>query len=350
MSSRLNLPIQGLRGFLASFVVLYHVYAGMANGGYFDGINHLYWQGKMAVFLFFAISGYLIIQSLIKSQSISKFLKNRIFRIYPVFFVIHILIFGIGPIVNYEFLAEITPSEYVFHFFTNLLLLPGIFKLPIAQIVAWSLSYEFFFYLIAAFFYLAKSKIYIFKNKKIFTAFLIIGIIPILIYFPYMYYFLMGVIVFKYEKQIHRLTQKLPKSVLDIISITSLLGAFIIVSYSYYVAILVSFIFFVTVVEKVGVVSRIFSTKLMVYLGSISYSLYLWHTFVMFPFKHTAFKIFENPYLIMFSFGVPSIVLSLIISHFSYKLIEKKFVNWFKDYEKTKKQKYVFQEKQYKHP
>lgn len=61
------------------------------------------------------------------------------------FITIHIIIFAVGPFIGYKWMDGIGFVDYVTNFVTNALLLPGIFPLPIAQIVAWSLSYELFF-------------------------------------------------------------------------------------------------------------------------------------------------------------------------------------------------------------
>jgi peptidoglycan/LPS O-acetylase OafA/YrhL len=347
VDKNVNLSIQGLRGFLASFVVLYHVYAGMADGGYFDGIDHMYHEGKMAVNLFFIISGYLIIQSLIKSGSIKRFFKNRILRIYPVFLVIHILIFSAGPIINYDFLADVSISEYLFHFLTNLLLLPGIFSLPAAQIVAWSLSYEMLFYVIAALLLLAKRSVGIFKNIKPFFFLTFLVCLVLFTKFPTMAFFLIGVLIFKFEDYSHRIVRKVPNYALNLISIISLVGAFVIYEYSLLATLLISYIFFFITVHQVGVVSSFLSTKVMVYLGNISYSLYLWHTFVMFPIKRVLFPHFENvlkdQLILITLFGISAVILSIIVSHFSYIFIEGKFVKWFKQYDKNKDKKLKFE-------
>lgn len=64
--------------------------------------------GSLAVNCFFVLSGFLIMQSLSSTPSISQYIKNRFLRIFPAFFVSLFLIsFIIGP-----FLTVLPSSEY----------------------------------------------------------------------------------------------------------------------------------------------------------------------------------------------------------------------------------------------
>lgn len=154
-NSEKNLAINGLRGLLALAVVLYHGYTGMTTSHYLKEIPfaQIEYVGPFAVNIFFIISGYLILQSLIRSGNVRRFILHRVLRIYPVFLVIHLFIFTVGPIIHYEWLADLTLTEYILHFVSNLFMLPGIFDLPAAQIVAWSLSFEFAYYIVISVFY-----------------------------------------------------------------------------------------------------------------------------------------------------------------------------------------------------
>lgn len=142
----MNKTIHGLRGFSAFIVVIAHVYGMSVLAGFFPDYGPTF-IGSLGVCIFFMISGYLITQSLVKHKHVPTFLKNRIIRIYPVFLALHLVIFSAGPIINYEWLGSVTPTEYILHFLSNLFLLPGIFELPLAQGNAWSLSYSFCFIL-----------------------------------------------------------------------------------------------------------------------------------------------------------------------------------------------------------
>ena len=150
----LNRQIHGLRGFSTLAVFVYHVY-GMGTLWNFwpaalNSVAPVFAAGKHGVEIFFIISGYLITGSLIRHQSAAKFLVDRAIRLYPVFMTIQLIVFGLGPFIHYKWLSGISAVGWIIAFIENGLFLPGLFDLPLAQLNAWSLSYEAAFYLISA--------------------------------------------------------------------------------------------------------------------------------------------------------------------------------------------------------
>lgn len=137
---------------LLVFFVHYHSVVGefaeKNNVGYMLS-NCLGEIGHTGVDLFFVLSGYLIYGALIKKEvNLKSFYMKRIIRIYPTFTVVFIL---------YIFLSYMFPSESKLpkaglyelssYLLKNFLLLPGIFSIKPMITVAWSLSYEIFYYL-----------------------------------------------------------------------------------------------------------------------------------------------------------------------------------------------------------
>lgn len=329
--SNTNKTIQGLRGMLAMMVVVYHCYTGLTTSGYLGGNKALNLDilGYIAVDLFFIVSGFLIIQSLIKSKNVKSFAKNRALRIYPVFLTIHILIFIAGPIINYEWLGEVGVTEYILNFFSNLLFLPGLLDLPIAQIVAWSLSYEMFFYVSAAAIYFSKRKI---SNKwaRISVLFLLsLGTIYVVTLHPRMLFFVVGILIYIFRGYIGSFYSKTNKLVDNFLNVIILALIFATYSPTFIIpAVILSFLFFTSVIQERGIISKILSGRLFNYLGAISFSLYLWHTLVMFPIKRILFPLFQGqPTLVCVLFTVSAIMASVVVSHFSYKFIEVAFVS-----------------------
>ena len=104
--------------------------------------------GNVGVDLFFVLSGYLIYGSLInRDQSIVKYFRRRIERIYPTFSVV-LSVYLLATFVSPE-KGKIPMGfwEGIAYICENYLLLPGMFRIEPLITVAWSLSYEFFFYL-----------------------------------------------------------------------------------------------------------------------------------------------------------------------------------------------------------
>ncbi|MBT8271721.1 MAG: acyltransferase family protein, partial [Bacteroidia bacterium] len=102
-----------LRFFLASAVVLFHIPKLSRNQGlpFYDELP-IFHRGHEAVYMFFVLSGFLIIQLIYRAKlkhvfSIRKFYMRRILRIFPLYYLI--LIFGftfynfILPQLNIDF-------------------------------------------------------------------------------------------------------------------------------------------------------------------------------------------------------------------------------------------------------
>ncbi len=150
-----------LRFFLASTVLLYHLPQLSANQGlpYFDGLP-IYHRGLEAVYMFFVLSGFLIIRLIYRAKlrdvfSIRDFYIRRILRIFPLYY----LVLGFGlffynvilPYLHIPFPINYTWKEA---FFYNVFFLPNVFaKLyepgGILEIL-WSIGIEEQFYLMIA--------------------------------------------------------------------------------------------------------------------------------------------------------------------------------------------------------
>jgi len=316
-----NDTITGLRGLLASSVVLYHVYTGSVDDGilkadYFPQFRQT--AGLLAVYLFFVISGYLIPRSLMSHGSVRRFAVDRVLRIYPVFLVIHLLIFAIGPVIGYGWFRNISVSDYILHFFSNLFFLPGVFDLPVAQIVAWSLSYE------AAFYLLAGLVFYLWNRggwKRSLLPVPLAASAWLIWKDPAFLFFVAGILL----GTVRRL-ETLPPSFTRLDGLIALALACILFDPEFiYGSLIFALFFFHTVVRQYGLLSSLLRTKPFMYLGTVSYSLYLWHTVVMFPVKRAVVAlVLPAEWMGVAAFGIVSSAGALLVSHFSYHWIEVK--------------------------
>lgn len=145
--------MEGLRG-LAIFLVFWVHYVSLVEPWVTDTYELIKFAhamhaiGNVGVDLFFVLSGYLIYGSLIsRPQEFGHFIGRRIRRIYPAFGVI----FAVYVVLSFIFASESKiPSDPIgagVYLLQNLLLLPGIFPIEPMITVAWSLSYEMFYYL-----------------------------------------------------------------------------------------------------------------------------------------------------------------------------------------------------------
>ncbi|MGG1555749.1 acyltransferase family protein, partial [Paenibacillus ferrarius] len=271
--------------------------------------------------------------NIINKRTISLFFLDRVLRIYPVFLLIHLFIFIVGPIIGYKWMSGISFEDYILNFFSNLFLLPGMFPLPIAQIVAWSLSYEAVFYVIAGSLYSLHRGLLTNKYLKYLLYSLAVSGCAAIIYVrPLTLFFLVGIGVFLLEPMIKSLWKR--PNIFYFNSVIWL--ALIYASYTFeniniIVPLTLSLLFFSSIITEYGLLPKLLRSRIMRYLGEISYSLYMWHTVVMFPLKKVMQQIsiyVQNASWTFLIYAVLCTGLSLVVSHLSYKYIEKRLTGY----------------------
>lgn len=133
--------IQYLRGVAALMVVFFHLRK-FLNGTYdINNIgNVLFSKGSIGVDIFFVISGFIISLSTQKNMSKYSFITKRIFRIYPVYFILLLLLVSLLPGITAD---DFHKSLYFSHLNYN----DAAPKYGYSVIyVAWTLTYEIVFY------------------------------------------------------------------------------------------------------------------------------------------------------------------------------------------------------------
>ena len=144
---RFNRNIHGARGLFAMMVFWYHV----VNSGlptfqsniyaYLD--NHLFHSFNFGVELFFGISGYVIVGALGRARSLKTFLWDRATRIYPVLWASLVSI----TLISFATNRWLPP---VWEWLLNFLAPPPVYDLAQVNPAAWSLGYEVTFYALCA--------------------------------------------------------------------------------------------------------------------------------------------------------------------------------------------------------
>ncbi len=136
--------LDSLRGIAALFVFWIHSTEYIVKADYsgrhseaMDTIVHLFDVGRVGVVLFFLLSGYLIAQSLHSDDWRTRFPIKRFFRIYPLFFA-SILVAWAASGFNVK--AETLLA--------NLTMLPSLFGQPELIQLYWTLETEVLFYLL----------------------------------------------------------------------------------------------------------------------------------------------------------------------------------------------------------
>ncbi len=388
-----NLALDGLRGFAALSIFLLHLAtATMASkmlqasptGRVGDVLASL---GQYIVCVFFCISGFLIVQSLIRHKSVARFARNRVARIYPVFAILMVVVFTIDIVTRHGGFGDLRghPTQLALHFLSNFFFLPGIFFIPIAQKVAWSLSYEAAFYIVAALLYMAyaanqrklpgiainlsigstskppplpsvasQSRLVgrevgeseerrrtgregesetgkVPKFMAVRVPAVLWGIVgsaagtSLLVSSPLSSYFVVGVFCYAFRDRLAKVSVPIP----SILGPACLLVGFAV--YCVYVLLALPFllILFATVVTKKGWASSVLALKFFTYLGRISYSLYLVHTLCIDTVRAIAEKVSGRigDQLALAFLVLAGTILTIAVAHYSYEFVEIRLTN-----------------------
>jgi exopolysaccharide production protein ExoZ len=146
--------MEGLRGL--AVLLVYFVHAHSFFGGYLLSYPRLYrasaflgLTGNSGVDLFFVLSGFIIYGALLqKPVSYASFLRRRVQRLYPTFLAVLSTYLVLSVLIPSESKIPTQIGSAVTYIIQNILLLPGVFAITPIITVAWSLSFEFAFYIL----------------------------------------------------------------------------------------------------------------------------------------------------------------------------------------------------------
>ena len=322
-SLKYNPALDGLRGIAIALVLLFHIWPEYFSFGY------------VGVDIFFVLSGYLITQIIYaklqaNSFSLKEFYRNRIRRIFPAMIIVLLATFLIGYLFLFpselEQLGKHIQSSAFFYQNFRLMHEAGYWD-KAAQLKPllhfWSLSIEEQFYIFwpLLLFVLHKLKVDLFFSLLI--LFLLLIIVPQVFNIDSFYHSLSrfwelsfgglvyaGSIKFKKIKQINRFEW-------------IIFALFVIAIWFSYGNSTFSILKTLMVITATGLLilyinakpnSQLLSTLPLVFLGLISFPLYLWH-YVFISYMH----IFG---LKVQSYGVWIILISVFISYLTYRYIE----------------------------
>jgi len=323
-SLKYNPSIDGLRGVAISLVLLFHIWPDYFSFGY------------IGVDIFFVLSGYLITQVIYtkleqKTFSLKKFYRNRIRRIFPAL----IVVLASTMLIAYLFMFPSELKQLAKHakssalFYENFRLIGEIDYWDKSAILKpllhfWSLAIEEQFYIFWPLLLMLAYKIRVNIVLALSILFVILFSLPLLIETNKFYHTLsrawelaLGglafVIIYKH-KNIFNLLNKYKALVY--------LGFFISIAFSYnntsfstYKTLLVVFFTALLILSLSYDKSKtIFSNTILVFIGLISFPLYLWH-YVLISFAH----IFGIDVKFL---GILLIVISILLSYLIYRYIE----------------------------
>jgi peptidoglycan/LPS O-acetylase OafA/YrhL len=336
--------LDGTRGIAAMMVLVHHFFF-FKDSSYLANID-IYQKyteyGQHGVSLFFVLSGFVITRILINTRNNPKYFKTfyrrRVLRILPLYYLYLLFVFFFMPIIlNSQFVNFKLQLPY-YLYMQNFLDVLGIKASGPGHY--WSLAIEEHFYLIwPLVIYLVQPKhlwkifgfsiviIFIiryimlsnglpinhftftrfdqllfgaalslleyngfFKNKKAAAYFIIIG----LLIFP------IAEIIYLFQKYFF-LAKEMVKTTMLALFFFSVIG------------------YLVTSKERT-IINRILSSKILQYLGKISYGLYIWHVSVLFVLNKYALTGIVILDLLLLS-GI-----SIIVAHISFKYFERYFL------------------------
>lgn len=164
--------IQLLRGVACILVALMHITITFSQTYQLAFLGNIFKFGGAGVDIFFVLSGFIITYSsrqyITKKTSIGKFLKKRMIRIFPIYWII------ISLLLVFQLLL---PSFYRTHFqITAANIFNTYFLLPNHEMingVSWSLTNEMFFYILFTLALFIPSKKFILLLLFVYLAFLI---------------------------------------------------------------------------------------------------------------------------------------------------------------------------------
>lgn len=313
MANTRLIELDGLRGVAAVMVVIYH---------YFFRYDEIYghvglpvdWAqwGSWGVQIFFIISGFVIYWSLNKLDNSIDFVVSRFARLYPVYwfsvFFTFFVVFLFGLLGR-----EVSISDALL----NLLMVHEYLGVSHVDGVYWTLTVEvtFYFWIFLICFLGQKdnAEVWLVISLVVFAIeFLSVGEIPYLsrlMISDYIAYFISGICLYKL---LHR------EYVIRSLSILFL--CLIICGYVYgFVWFLVFCSIFCLFWLSISGRVSIFRTPVLIYLGGISYPLYLLH-------QNIGYVVINGAY----GYGIPSlggvflaIIVSLALAHFVSRCIER---------------------------
>ncbi len=314
-----------VRGLAAISVIYWHLGGYLIRNDYISSFFIV--PGRLAVWIFFMMSGYLIGYGLIYGRyqstfkGVATFWFNRLLRIYPIFITVSIVaIIAANPIVDFNFISrELLMVQWNHDYSLN-----GVF---------WTLGLETHFYLIAPLLVFGYQKIF---NKYTRHWFLLYftTLIILWVYYESSYFqnwdirnilggisqFAVGIALAGYKDQIGSIRNK--KNVMILVAILTI---FFILLFNHYYRINPGTIILSHIIGAGLIVLHIllekekkgsnFLIRVLMILGVLSYGVYAWHGLL------AANGLLMDNLLLHASSAI-------ILAYITYKIIEQPVLKW----------------------
>ena len=281
--SDFNVAAHGLRGLAAVMVLFAHILGGTAehiydhNDAYVQAVKAPWYLGTFGVELFFVISGFVILPSALRYAP-RQFALRRFMRLYPLFFVLSLLFVALNAATN-EY-PKLNTVETVVSGFLFLNLFTGTEQLTPN---AWSLTYEVLFYVLMC----AVVHFTIRRRNMLGAGVAIVAATAFLLAFPIAIYFLMGAGIWIVTRRHYSLPVNpriLEALCLGLTILFASQGHFEYRWSDFHNPVVLPIIistgcYFYFAVQPGSLTAAALDNRLMRYLGTVSYSLYLVHPY-----------------------------------------------------------------------
>jgi peptidoglycan/LPS O-acetylase OafA/YrhL len=338
-----NYSLNGYRGFCALLVFLFHAGSAgvISTPDLGPSVDFLWTSLRYGVEMFFMISGYVILGSLLRHTTIAGFLTDRFIRIYSAWLPALVSVSVVCAVFRAKMFANVTGPEGLGLFLANFFLLPPLIPVPLVHWGSWSLTYEWVFYLAAAVgAILLRQRA---GEPRWAVGLWVVLVASFVAMFPRATFFATGVLVFLnarwFESQRRWLGFPLVSLLVFLVAwrFTNADEAALSTTYLDWlrdgrwifaiVAFLASVHMFASAVCNASRQFAFLESGVFQFFGNVSYSFYLWHSLVM-----SAVKRVVTPYLVphiglvggFIVFFLASGVIALAVSWASWTLFEVK--------------------------
>lgn len=299
-----NPHVHGARGLFALMIFAFHItqsdrptYHAANDGALAYAVNTM----PYGVELFFAISGFVILGALHRAPSALAFLRDRVARIAPVLWAAVLFMGVVGIVVGHREFGQKTPGELLVGLVASLLALPGILPIWGYHEAAWSISYEFAFYGLCAAGVVLQARYGTLRAALVWVP----AAVLLANFYPRGLPFLVGVLVARgclvRFRPLARAPGLMLAAFLGLWSVIGLQGPD--ARWTMHTTTLVQWagdarlplgvlamaclaLGFQGLVDGAGWLGRVLVTRPMLFFGTISYSIYMWHGPVMGGVRH----------------------------------------------------------------
>ena len=269
MADKRIYELDGLRGLAAISLLLYHYTSRFSEKFETNIITDIFnfKYGNYGVEVFFAISGFVIFMSIEKIRNPFEFIYKRFIRLYPTFWICMLVTFFFLLFFGPQIL-KVNLKQLIINFS----MLPSLFNVQPVDGVYWTLKVEMAFYVLILFLLVVKQiqKVLLIGFIYILLGIIVFAILRLPMYYYYGTLFLTGINFYQIWKNGGKWGNHLQ------IFLCLMLSFFMENRELMFVTLGVTSIFYLLVNEKL----KFLSLAPFIFLGKISYALYLLHQYI----------------------------------------------------------------------